>query len=234
MAKERLDKIVSEIGLGTRSQVKALIKNGQVRVNGETVRRPEEKADPAADTIEACGSVISYEPFVYYMLNKPAGVLSATRDKREKTVMDLVPDRRKDLFPAGRLDADTEGLLLITNDGELAHRLLSPRHHVDKTYYVETDSPIPADAGERFADPMDLGDFTTMPAVYESAGSHSGYLTIREGKFHQVKRMFQAVGCVVVFLKRVRFGPLELDEALKPGMCRALTAEETAALKACR
>lgn len=231
MAQYRLDKYLALEGIGTRSQVKDMIRKGMIRVNGQAALRPEQKVDPERDRIAADGQSLSFTENVYYMLNKPAGVITATEDRRHKTVMELLPDKRRDLFPVGRLDADTVGLLLITNDGETAHRLLSPRRHVDKTYYVETDLPIPPDAGKRFAEGMDLGDFVSMPADWEPLSEKSGRLTIHEGKFHQVKRMFEAVGTTVVFLKRLSMGPLVLDDSLALGESRPLTEEEIQAIQ---
>ena len=231
MAEYRLDKFLTLTGAGTRSQVKELIRKGRVLVNGKPEKRPEKKINPERDQVSADGKEIRFTKSVYYMLNKPAGVVTATEDRIHRTVIDLLEDKRTDLFPVGRLDIDTEGLLLITNDGILGHQLLSPKKHVDKTYYVETDRLIPADAKERFAAGMDLGDFTAMPAVFEQQGERSGCLTIREGKFHQVKRMFSAVGTEVVYLKRLSMGALKLDPSLQPGESRALTEEEIRLLK---
>ena len=231
MAEYRLDKFLALNGVGTRSQVKELIRKGLIRINGEAAKKPEQKIDPQKDQITAEGRILNFSETVYYMLHKPAGVITATDDKRHQTVMDLLEEKRTDLFPVGRLDIDTEGLLLITNDGETGHRLLSPKRHVDKTYYVETDSPIPSDAGERFAAGLDLGDFTSMPAHFELLSPNSGKLTIHEGKFHQVKRMFEAVGTTVVYLKRLTMGPLVLDETLEKGAYRKLTETEVEAIR---
>lgn len=222
----RLDKFLAQIPLGSRSQVKDMIKAGRVSVNGETAVRPEWKIDPARDRIEADGRALSGEAYVYYMLNKPAGVITATKDGGRRTVLDLLEDRRRDLFPVGRLDLDTEGLLLITNDGKLGHALLSPRRHVDKTYYVETDGPIPPNAAEVFAGGVELGDFTALPARLELLGERRCHLTIQEGKFHQVKRMFASLGVTVTYLKRISMGSLTLDGALQPGEYRSLTERE--------
>lgn len=228
----RLDKFLAQIPAGSRSQVKDMIKKGRVCVNGERAVKPDQKVDPDTDQVTLDGKTIAYSQYAYYMLNKPAGVLTATMDKKKETVLDLIPDKRKDLFPVGRLDIDTEGLLLITNDGELCHRLLSPRHHVDKCYLAKTDHPIPADAPERFAAGLDLGDFTAMPARLEILGEREACVTVQEGKFHQVKRMFEAVGVTVIWLKRLSMGSLVLDETLRPGESRPLTKEELQWLKA--
>ena len=212
-------------------QVKDMIKKGRVCVNGVHASKPELKVDPENDSITLDGKKLFYSQYAYYMLNKPSGVITATMDKKKETVLDLLDDKRKDLFPVGRLDIDTEGLLLITNDGELCHRLLSPKHHVDKCYFVKTDLPIPADAVKKFEEGIDLGDFTSMPAKLEIIGDCEAKVIFQEGKFHQVKRMFEAVGVTVVYLKRLSMGSLKLDETLAPGESRALTQEELECLK---
>ena len=165
------------------------------------------------------------------MLNKPAGVITATMDKKKETVLDLLDDKRKDLFPVGRLDIDTEGLLLITNDGELCHRLLSPKHHVDKCYFAKTDLPIPADAVKKFEEGIDLGDFTSMPAKLEIIGDCEAKVIVQEGKFHQVKRMFHKLGKEVVYLKRVAMAGIKLEDSLEKGQWRQLTEKEIEKLK---
>ena len=230
----RLDKFLCETGFGTRSQVKELLKKGQVTVNGVSAKKPEQKIDEHKDQITCQGKTASYEKYVYYMLHKPAGVVSATEDKREKTVLDLLKseDRRDGIFPVGRLDKDTEGLLLITNDGDLAHRLLAPKKHVDKVYYAKIDGMVTEEDVKRFAEGIDIGaeeEEMTRPAkldIMKSAEESEIRLTIHEGKFHQVKRMFLAVGKEVTYLKRERMGTLCLDENLKPGEYRLLTEEE--------
>ncbi len=250
---KRLDKYLADAGCGTRSEVKQMIRKGRVRVNGQTVRQADTKIDETSDVVAADGQVIciSSGP-VWYMLHKPAGTVSATTDRREKTVMDLlqnVPGR--DLFPVGRLDKDTEGLLLITNDGETAHRLLSPAHHVPKTYQVLLDAPAVPGMVEVFAHGLDIGDpkpakpaeLTVLPAgsfnvpgeVWDAAEEPQntcGYalVTITEGRFHQVKRMFQAVDRKVLFLRRTVMGPIQLDPSLAPGQYRPLTDGEREAL----
>lgn len=235
MAKIRLDKYLADMGLGTRAEVKKLIKKGQITVNGEIIRTPEYKTDTQTDQVGAEGQLVSYANYEYYMLNKPQGVVSATEDKREKTVLDLIlSKKRKDLFPVGRLDKDTEGLLLITNDGELAHQLLSPKKHVDKTYVAQLLKPLLLKEAERLETGVDIGEQElTLPAkvkVLNEEGTEV-QITIREGKFHQVKRMFQAVGNQVVFLKRISMGNLMLDKELRPGEYRLLTQEEIMRLK---
>ena len=237
----RLDKYLAEAGCGTRSEVKKLIGSHRVSVNGQTVRDPGQKVDENADKVLLDGRAVRYAAFEYYMLHKPAGVISASRipgdlkDLSQTCVTDLIKDRiRSDLFPVGRLDKDTEGLLLITNDGALAHRLLSPRKHVDKTYYTELDGRLTKDAAERIMAGVDIGDDKpTLPCEIEIPGADmmpvSGsacLITIREGRYHQVKRMFAAEGLTVTYLKRLSMGPLALDHSLKPGEYRPLTEEE--------
>lgn len=236
MGTMRLDKFLVEMKKGSRSEVKKLIKSGRVTVDGQTVREPEQKFDPERAQISLDGQTVSYASFEYFMLNKPQGVVSATEDRRFQTVVDLIGDaRRKDLFPAGRLDIDTEGLLLITNDGQLAHQLLSPKKHVDKVYFARVEGILPSDVKEQFAKGLTLdGEVKTLPAQLEllKEGPVSEVrLTIHEGKFHQVKRMFEAVGCRVIYLKRLSMGSLVLDETLAPGEYRRLTDDELRALK---
>lgn len=233
--KIRLDKYLADMGKGTRSEVKKAISKGLVRVNNVIVKKPETKLDTDSDHILFDGVLVGYAQHEYYMLNKPAGVISATEDKREKTVIDLIIEKkRKDLFPVGRLDRDTEGLLLISNDGELAHRLLSPSKHVDKVYYAKIDGEVTIEDVEAFQQGVDIGkEKLTRPAklrVLKSGTQSEIELTICEGKFHQVKRMFQAVGKEVVYLKRLQMGTLILDESLKPGEYRELTEQEIADL----
>ena len=230
----RLDKYLADMGVGTRQEVKRCIRKGQVTVGGRTVNAPELKIDEEKDMVTVDGREIGYAAYEYYMLNKPVGVISATEDPRERTVIDLIRDKkRKDLFPVGRLDKDTEGLLLITNDGQLAHRLLSPKRHVDKTYYAKVSGCVTREDVLLFARGLDIGtderEERTMPGKLEilRSGSESEILlTIREGKYHQVKRMFQAVGKEVVYLRRERMGALVLDKELKPGEYRPLTKKE--------
>lgn len=229
--KIRLDKYLADMGCGTRSEVKQALKKGAVSVNDVPVKRPEEKVDTEADRIVFQGKTVSYLKYEYFMLNKPAGVVSATEDRRDRTVIDLIGDKqRKDLFPVGRLDKDTEGLLLITNDGETAHRLLSPRKHVDKVYYARVKGNVTEEDVRLFAQGIDIGDEKpALPAelvILKSGEVSEIELTVREGRFHQVKRMFAAAGKEVVYLKRLRMGTLVLDRNLKPGEYRKLTKEE--------
>jgi 16S rRNA pseudouridine516 synthase len=229
----RLDKYLAEMGVGTRQEVKKQIRQGKAAVNGTVVKAADTKIDETSDEVTICGRNISYVSYEYYMLNKPAGVVSATEDRRDTTVIDLIKEKkRKDLFPVGRLDKDTEGLLLITNDGDLAHRLLAPKKHVDKVYYAKIDGMVTEEDVKRFAEGIDIGaeeEEMTRPAkldIMRSAEESEIRLTIHEGKFHQVKRMFLAVGKEVTYLKRERMGTLCLDENLKPGEYRLLTEEE--------
>ena len=227
----RLDKYLSEMGVGTRTEVKKHIRQGCVTIDGEVVKKPEQKIEETNQKICVNGKQILYEAFEYYMLHKPAGVVSATSDKKEKTVIDLIKDsKRKDLFPVGRLDKDTEGLLLITNDGEMAHRLLSPKKHVDKTYYAKIDGRVTEHEICLFSKELYIGNEEyAKPSVLKvlKEGEVSEIeLTIQEGKFHQVKRMFHAVGMEVIYLKRLSMGSLILDPDLPVGSYRKLTAEE--------
>ena len=230
----RLDKYLADLHIGSRSEVKEKIRQGLVKVNGQAVKDPG-SAVSAADTVECGGAELSYREHFYYMLNKPAGLLSATEDARQQTVLDLFPkELRKGLSPVGRLDKDTVGLLLLTDDGKLAHRLLSPAHHVDKTYLVWTDAAIAPEDAECFAAGMSLSDGTRLqPAVLEidAEDPRQGRITIREGKYHQIKRMFAARGKEVVGLKRLSMGGLKLDPALPEGAWRELTEEELSLLE---
>ena len=229
----RLDKYLAEMGVGTRQEVKKQIRQGKVTVHGTVVHAAETKSAEPCEEVTLGGRNISYVSYEYYMLNKPGGVVSATEDRRDTTVIDLIKDKkRKDLFPVGRLDKDTEGLLLITNDGDLAHRLLAPKKHVDKVYYAKIDGMVTEEDVKRFAEGIDIGaeeEEMTRPAkldIMKSSEESEIRLTIHEGKFHQVKRMFLAVGKEVTYLKRERMGTLCLDENLKPGEYRLLTEEE--------
>lgn len=233
----RLDKFLAETGTGTRSEVKKLIRAGLVTVNGDAGTSPEQKISPEADIVCVRGENVTYAAFEYYLFHKPAGCVSATEDAVHRTVMDYLTDTvRRDLFPVGRLDIDTEGLLLITNDGALAHALLAPTRHVSKIYYAKVAGTVTAEDVNLFEKGVDIGEKApTRPASLEilTEGEVSEILlTICEGKFHQVKRMFQAVGKEVVYLKRIAMGPLRLPDDLPAGAYRPLTAEELAALKA--
>lgn len=229
----RLDKFLCDMELGTRSEVKAFLKKGFVTVDGIIEKSPDFKIDPDTHEIAFQGKVLTYQEFYYYMLHKPAGVITATEDKVQKTVMSFLgEDARKDLFPVGRLDKDTEGLLLLTNDGELSHAILSPRKHVPKTYFVEVPEKLDLGQIEALEQGVDIGDDKkTIPAKVEIIDDTHIHLTISEGRYHQVKRMLQAVGSEVLYLKRVSFGALTLDESLEKGSYRALTEEEITALR---
>ena len=229
----RLDKFLCEMNMGTRSQVKELVKKGLVLVNGQVIKSADIKIDEQKDIVCCQGKELVYRKFVYYMLNKPRGIVSATQDNTAKTVTELLAaEGRKDLFPVGRLDKDTEGLLLLTNDGALAHKLLSPKKHIDKTYRVEIAYALSQEDIDRLEQGVDIGeDKLTLPAKVEIRSENVIYLTIQEGKFHQVKRMLQAVDNQVTALKRIRFGEITLDEKLALGEYRALTPKEEMLIK---
>ncbi|NGZ75691.1 pseudouridine synthase [Saccharibacillus alkalitolerans] len=240
--KLRIDKILSHLGIATRSESKKLVKQGRVAVDGSPIKDSGLQVDPESALVEVDGQPVRYREFVYLLLNKPQGVVSATEDRYDRTVIDLLDAEYLafEPFPVGRLDKDTEGLLLLTNDGKLAHELLSPRKHVSKTYEAVVFGAVDESDGSAFRAGVELDDgYRTMPAEleivrrYEREGAaHSDIrLTIMEGKFHQVKRMFEAVGKKVVFLKRVSMGPLLLDPALSPGQYRELSEEELTALR---
>lgn len=227
----RLDKFLAECGFGTRTEVKKLIKSGCVEVKGDEKVRPETHIDENSSEIFVNGKKADYRKFVYLILNKPSGFISATWDKKLPTVIDLVPEEyiHFDVSPVGRLDIDTEGLLLLTNDGDLNHRLLSPKNHVPKTYIAKLLNPVKNEDIETFKKGMDLGDFETLPSTLEIISQNEPYtakVTICEGKFHQVKRMFEKVNNKVLYLKRIKMKNLILDENLDLGKVRELTNEE--------
>lgn len=229
---ERLDKVLASTGRWSRREAKELIREGRVLVDGHLAGSGEQKVDPAGTALLVDGQAVAVSRFTYVMLHKPAGVLSATEDPRQETVLDLLPEhlRRRGLFPVGRLDKDTEGLLLLTDDGELAHRLLSPKKHVDKRYYARLDGPLgPADQAA-FREGIVLADGTRcMSAELELLGDGREVLvTLHEGKFHQIKRMMLSRGVAVCYLKRLSMGPLHLDPDLPKGSWRLLTDEEVA------
>ena len=229
----RLDKYLAETAQCTRSEAKALLAKGRVTVNGAVCRKGDTQLKEA-DAVAVDGKALAYRQFVYLMLNKPEGVVSASTDKRDTTVVDLVGDAypRRELFPAGRLDKDTVGLLLLTNDGPLAHGLLSPRRHVDKTYLVRVDGVLDEGDAAAFQAGMVLASgLHCLPAVLEPRGDGEALVTLREGKYHQIKRMLAARGKPVTFLKRLTFGPLTLDEQLVPGSWRPLSDLELEALR---
>lgn len=236
MAQVRLDKFLAANGYGTRSEIKKRFKTDKITVNGRIAAGPEMKIDDETDRISVNGETICYEPFLCLMLNKPAGCVTAVSDPIHKTVADYIHHpRREELFPVGRLDIDTEGLLLFMNDGPLAHRLLSPRHHAEKTYFVRVQGEVTEEDGAAFLNGIDIGEKkNTLPAQLKilSAGSVSeAELTICEGKFHQVKRMFAARGKQVLYLKRIAMAGIALDPELEPGAWRELTAAEKEHLK---
>lgn len=235
MALERLDKLLSSTGRWSRKEVKDLVRRGRVLADGRPAAKPEEKFDPAVVRLQVDGETVNCAPFVYVMMDKPDGLLSATEDKNQKTVVDLLPEhlRRRGLFPVGRLDKDTTGLLLLTDDGALAHELLSPKKHVDKVYLARVDGRIDHGDVAALAQGMVLGDgLHCLPAGLKPLEDGSRCLvTLREGKYHQVKRMLAARGKPVLELRRLSMGPLSLDEALGPGGWRMLTPEEAASLK---
>lgn len=230
---ERLDKIISATGKKSRREVREMVRQGRVLVDGKPAPAADMKVDPQTAVILLDGEPLGYEKFTYVMLHKPAGVLTATEDRRQETVLDLLPPelRRRALSPVGRLDKDTEGLLLLTNDGQLAHRLLSPKSHVDKVYYARVDGALEPGDIAAFAVGMTLGDgLECLPAGLEILSPTEALVTLREGKFHQVKRMLAARGKPVLYLKRLSMGRLRLDPALAPGAWRMLTEEERSAL----
>lgn len=225
---ERLDKFITSRGSMSRKEVQKLIKSGAVTVSGEVCRQIDRKVGES-DSVCVNGQAVGAEKYIYIMMNKPAGVVSATEDKREKTVLDILPEelKRPRLFPAGRLDKDTEGLLIITNDGDFAHRMLSPKKHVEKQYIAELDGEITEETVRKFEDGIVLSDGTKcMPAKLKNglnSDKNVGVVTIFEGKFHQVKRMFAACGLKVVHLQRISIGNLYLDSKLPIGSCKSLT-----------
>lgn len=235
---ERLDKILAGTGKWSRKEVRGLVRAGRVTANGVTVRSPEEKYCREGLELLVDGERVSGERFTYLMLHKPAGLVSATEDPRQKTVLELLPDhlRRVGLFPAGRLDRDTEGLLLLTNDGSLAHDLLAPRSHVDKRYFVRVAGRLSGEDSMAFAAGLRLDDgLVCLPAGLELLEApDEAIVTLREGKYHQIKRMLAYLGKPVVYLKRLTMGPLKLDPALAPGEWRPLTEAERTALEALR
>lgn len=224
----RLDKFLSNVGFGSRTDVKKIIKKGRVSVNGQIVSKPETNINENSDEVTVDGSVVSYKAFHYFMLNKPDGVVSSTREGTSTTVVDLLADENvKNLSPVGRLDKDTTGLLILTDDGALIHNLLSPKKHVEKEYEVKLRNEITDSDLQRLENGLDIGDEKpTLPAKAIRTGENEIHLILHEGRFHQVKRMLKAVGNEVVGLKRIRMGGLLLDESLAPGEYRELSDEE--------
>lgn len=240
----RIDRLLCEMNIGTRSQVKELIKKGQVCANGMVIKKPETQIDETSAVITCQGKEYRYSPYVYYMMNKPSGVITATRDEKEQTVLDVLGAELmkrnhgdltgipiNDISPVGRLDKDTVGLLILTNDGNLAHNLLSPKKHVPKKYLVRTDMPVSDEMVKCLEEGVVIGpEEKTLPAILENRSGNQCCITITEGKYHQVKRMFHAVGVQVIYLKRLSMGTLILDERLCEGQVRELTQEEVNAL----
>lgn len=239
MSLVRLDKFLADNGIGTRSKVRELIKKGLIKVNSDVAKKPDIKLDTQRDEVIYNGGKIKYQRYHYYILNKPAGFITATTDSRDKTVMDILSEvPYKNMFPVGRLDKDTEGLLLITDDGDLAHKLLAPKNHIDKTYFVKCSGVISTEDIDMLENGIDIGDDKpTMPAEViltasdDEKNTSELLLTIREGRFHQVKRMIKAVGKTVIYLERVGFGSIRLDDSIKRGQYRRLSEAEIEELK---
>lgn len=232
MAKERLDKLLGHMAVGSRKEIKAMAKAGRIVVDGVTVRDPGVQVDPQSAAIIVDGQPVAYQKHFYVLLHKPGGVITATDDPRQKTVLDVLPEelKHRDLFPVGRLDKETEGLLLLTTDGDLGHRLLSPKWHVPKRYLARVDAPLEESDPDAFAAGIELEDgYVTLPGRLEITAPQEGIVTIHEGKYHQVKRMFEARGKRVVYLKRLSMGPLSLGD-LPYGESRPLSEEEIAAI----
>ena len=229
----RLDKLLGHTGWGTRKELKDLCKSGQVTINGDICRDSSRKVDPDQDVVAVGSQIVSYEEYIYLMLYKPSGVVSATEDNVSQTVIDLLPQKyqRSRWVPVGRLDKDTTGLLFLTNDGTWAHGITSPKKHQPKRYEAVVEGDIPADIGERFAAGIVLSDgLECLPAAAEQTGDHTIAVVVEEGKFHQVKRMCAAVGLTVTKLHRRSIGPVFLDENLQPGEFRPLTDDERRSL----
>lgn len=224
----RLDKFIVESGLATRTEIAKAAKNGAITVNGVAVRRPSGHIDPVCDTITYCGREVVYREFTYIMLNKPEGYVSATSDDKSPTVLELLPQelQRIGLFPCGRLDKNTLGLMLLTNNGPLSHKLLSPKNHVDKKYCFEVKFPMSNDDVSALEAGVDIGGYTTAPCKVEMNDEKHGHITLTEGKYHQIKLMAEAVHNQITFLERVSFGPILLDRTLERGQWRYLTGEE--------
>lgn len=224
----RLDKFLSNMGKATRSESSRLVRQGKVLVNGVPAKKSDMQIDPDKDQVLLNGTSVTYKKFTYIMLNKPEGYVSATDDPREKTVLDLVDpeDRRKGLFPCGRLDKNTLGLVILTNDGDSAHRLLSPKHHVSKIYRFEALLPISKADAQALEAGVDIGGYLTKPCTIKLTGDNTGEITLTEGKYHQIKRMLEAVDNKITYLERITFGGIELDTGLERGQWRYLTPEE--------
>ncbi|MBR2944197.1 MAG: rRNA pseudouridine synthase [Clostridia bacterium] len=224
----RLDKFLTSLGKATRSEGGKLIRQGKVLVNGAVQKSPDFKIDPDSDTITLSGEVLTYKKYTYIMLNKPEGYVSATDDEKEKTVLDLVDpqDRRRGLFPCGRLDKNTLGLVILTNDGDGAHRVLSPKHHVEKIYKFISRDPVSENDIKALESGVDIGGYLTKPCEIKMTSECEGEITLIEGKYHQIKRMLEAVNNKIVYLERITFGNIQLDPSLKRGEWRYLTPDE--------
>ena len=229
----RIDKFLSEMAVCSRSEASKAARSGGITVDGQPVKKADVHIDPEKNTVCYFGQPVVYKKFTYIMLNKPDGYISATDDPREKTVLELLDERSRKLglFPAGRLDKNTFGLLILTNDGELCHRLLSPKNHVEKRYYFETERNVTEEDRQKLESGVDLDGERTKPAKLALSGDRSGVITITEGKFHQIKRMFEVVCNKVTYLERIEFGGIELDRTLSRGRWRELTAEEVETLR---
>jgi 16S rRNA pseudouridine516 synthase len=236
MSLVRLDKLLSGQGYGSRTEIKNLLKQSSVMINNKVVRIADYKTDPEQDDILVCGKQINYKKFVYYMLNKPQGVVCASNDSKQRTVLDLLPRemQRPGLFPAGRLDKDTEGLVIITDDGVFAHEILSPKKHVDKKYFAIVDSPIEEQYIGLFEKGLTLADgYECLPSkleIIKNCENAQVYITLREGKYHQIKRMFLSFDTIVLYLKRISIGGLFLDDMLKIGEVKQLSEPEIASI----
>ncbi|MBO5287433.1 MAG: rRNA pseudouridine synthase [Clostridia bacterium] len=225
----RLDKFLSNMGKASRTESGKLARAGKILVNGAAVKRADVHIDPEKDTVTLCGSPVIYKKFTYIMLNKPAGYVSATDDPREMTVLDLLPEeeRRKNLFPCGRLDKDTLGLVILTNDGENAHRLLSPKHHADKAYVFKALKPLSLSQAQLLEGGVDIGGYLTKPCkITLDSDLMGGVIVLTEGKYHQIKRMLEAVDNKITYLERISFAGIKLDRSLERGMWRFLTKDE--------
>ena len=224
----RLDKLLTELGKSSRSEGGKLIRSGKVTVNGEIIKKPDYKIDPENDEVSLFGEILTYKKYTYIMLNKPDGYVSATDDEKEKTVLDLVDpeDRRRGLFPCGRLDKNTLGLVILTNDGDGAHRLLSPKHHVEKIYKFISRDPVSENDIKSLEAGVDIGGYLTKPCRVKMISECEGEITLIEGKYHQIKRMLEAVNNKIVYLERITFGNIQLDPSLKRGEWRYLTRDE--------
>lgn len=228
--KMRLDRYLADLGIATRSELKTMIRAGRVSVDGAAVKAPEFRLDPDLSSVCLDGRPLSYSRFRYFMIDKPTGVLTACEDRKQRTVIDLLPDelKRLDLFPVGRLDKDTSGLLLLTNDGDFAHRVISPKYEVEKLYRAVTEVPVGEEAVSAFAKGIRLADgLQCLPAKLEAGEGNVCFVTVKEGKYHQVRRMLAASGCRVLELRRLSIGALQLDEDTYPGKISELSQTKT-------